>query len=94
MPLVAAPMVAAAAPVSGAVSDSGLPPLPVMPVGGSTVSDSGTISTGLSQYASYGWYIVPSIGNDPTYADASTGDGDSEWGFADAGYASDWFFFA
>lgn len=91
--MVVAP-VAAAAPVSSAVSDSGLPPLPVTPVGGSTVSDSGTISTGLSQYASYGWYIVPSIGNDPTYADASTGDGDSEWGFADAGYASDWFFFA
>ena len=94
VPLAAAPMVAAPAPVSGVVSDSGVPPLPVTPVGGSTVSDSGTISTGLSQYASYGWYIVPSIGNDPTYADVSTGDGDSEWGFADAGYASDWFFFA
>jgi hypothetical protein len=92
VPLAAAPMVAAPAPVSGVVSDSG--PLPAMPVGGSTVSDSGAFSTDLSHYASYGWYIVPSIGNDPTYADVSTGDGDSEWGFADAGYASDWFFFA
>ena len=89
-------MVTAGPPVSSVFSNSaGVQPLAGMPTGGSVfVSNSGAFSAGLAQYASYGWYIVPSIGNDPTYADGSTGDGDSEWGFADAGYASDWFFFA
>jgi len=88
----AVPMVTAPPPVSSVFSDSaGVQPLPAMPIVG---SDSGALSTSLTEYASYGWYVVPSIGNDPTYADGSTGDGGSEWGFADAGYASDWFFFA
>jgi hypothetical protein len=44
-------------------------------------------------YADHGWFIVPSAGNDPGYVEASAGaDGDVAWGFADAGYASDWFF--
>lgn len=88
----AVPMVTAPPPVSSVFSDSaGVQPLPAMPTGG---SDSGALSTSLAEYASYGWYVVPSIGNDPTYVAGSTGDSDSEWGFADAGYASDWFFFA
>lgn len=95
IPLVVAPMAAAPLAAPAAVSDSaGARPLAGMPTGGSAVSDSGAVIGSLAQYAAFGWHIVPSIGNDPTYADGSTGDGSLEWGFADAGYASDWFFFA
>lgn len=90
------PMTSAPLPVSSVFSDStGAQPLMSISGGGSVfASDTGGDGASLAQYASFGWYIVPSIGNDPGYAEASASDGGSDWGYADAGYASDWFFFA
>ena len=88
------PMTSAPPPVSSVFSDStGAQPLMSMSGGGSVfASDAGGDGAGLAQYASYGWYIVPSIGNDPGHAEASAGDSGGDWGYADAGYATDWFF--
>ena len=58
------------------------------------VDEIAPLSLSLPDYTDHGWFIVPSTGNDPGYLEASTGapDGPVAWGFADAGYASDWFF--
>jgi hypothetical protein len=91
----AVPMVLASPPVSSVFSDAaGVQPLAGTPPGGSVfATDSETGNAGFAQFASYGWYIVPSVGNDPSYQDGPIGESTNDRGFADAGYASDWFFF-
>ena len=91
----AAPALAGMQQVSSVFAESsGAQPLGGMSGGGSVfVSDtSGSDGVALGSYASYGWYVVPSLGNDPGFhATADSGDSGG-WGYADAGYATDWFF--
>ena len=83
-------------PVSSVFADSSAQPaFTSSPSRGESISQSesaGADDIGQAHYAAYGWHVVPSIGNDPAYADASTDSADIGWGFADAGYATDWFF--
>jgi hypothetical protein len=89
------PVVTPTAPQGGSVfTDSGAAPfgLPAPSGSSASTSDSGGSANAVeSHYAAYGWYVVPSIGNDPGYMSAAAENGES-WGFADAGYAVDWYF--